>query len=566
MTPPQPLRVGRHRSFATVLKLSGALVLLASLAVGTRGVAAGFIGEALYCGHVARAARTRTPASKTLMRQQCRPTEEAGPGRSLPAAGRPLRVLIVGAGIGGLALALALAGEAEFHVTIAEKASELKPQGGPIQLASNGLAALRAIDPEALLEAATSAVVIGKRANGLRDGLSGAWHARFDLVRPALERGLPFTVVIDRCELQSILLRRLLRRRGAPLLLLGTSLRSYSVVRVLSGEGRGCSTVTATFDDGSTEEADILVGADGIWSEVRASMHSEPARRALYSGYVMFGGRCRVVGQSAADCDAGYEAFVGHKCYFVTSDSGGGFIQWYAFVAMPQELLSLSQPLGSAEAGRSILRYLADKPFHGWCGDVRSLLDATPPESVDQRAMYDRAPYVGEALGLGKGWNDSRGRVTLLGDAAHPMTPNLGQGGCMALEDAAELASELRSLLTRRSEAGLDVDMAHVLSRYAGMRQWRTAAVQGVSRAQSDLLRFWPTAEVGIGSFLNFVPKAMFVAVLRPFLALAFPKLFDALFALPSCLERPLASSDGGPQGTARGSVSTYQSDVITPW
>jgi len=103
---------------------------------------------------------------------------------------------------------------------------------------------------------------------------------------------------------------------------------------------------------------------------------------------------------------------------------------------------------------------------------VFQLLDSTPFEEIEQRDLYDRPPQL----------NWASGRVCLLGDAAHPMMPNLGQGGCMAIEDAFVLGREL----ARTGDNAEDVPLA--LKRYNSNRVLRAAAVQGMSRLSSAIL------------------------------------------------------------------------------
>lgn len=106
--------------------------------------------------------------------------------------------------------------------------------------------------------------------------------------------------------------------------------------------------------------------------------------------------------------------FLGHKQYFVSSDVGGGKMQWYAFY---------NEAPGGVDAPNGKKERLL-KLFGGWCDNVIDLLLATDEDAILRRDIYDRIP----TLSWGKG------RVTLLGDSVHAMQPNLGQGGCMAIE------------------------------------------------------------------------------------------------------------------------------------
>ena len=103
----------------------------------------------------------------------------------------------------------------------------------------------------------------------------------------------------------------------------------------------------------------------------------------------------------------------------------------------------------------------------GWSPDVHAILDATTEDEIQQRDLYDRPPSVR------KPW--TKGNVALLGDSVHAMMPNLGQGGCQAIEDALVLTEELGGVTDRKQIEG-------VLNRYRERRLVRSAAVQGLSR------------------------------------------------------------------------------------
>ena len=162
----------------------------------------------------------------------------------------------------------------------------------------------------------------------------------------------------------------------------------------------------------------------------------------------------------------------------MTSDVGDGRIQWYAFFALPPG--SKRAPSGwggserkdQADPGENLVEYI--KSLHeGWSDEIMTVLDATPPESVEQRDLYDRSPE------LLRSWAD--GNVVLIGDAVHPMMPNLGQGGCQAIEDA--------YVLTESLAATKSTDKLHdSLQQFYRKRILRVSAVQFLSRLASDLI------------------------------------------------------------------------------
>ena len=160
----------------------------------------------------------------------------------------------------------------------------------------------------------------------------------------------------------------------------------------------------------------------------------------------------------------GYQVFLGCSQYFVCSDLGGGRTQWYAFHAR--------EP-GSAdeEDKKAALAAL----FDGWCAPVTTRIAATPLEAIERRDIWDHRPTFR--------WAD--GNVALLGDAAHAMQPNMGQGGCQAIEDAYILARELQAAATAGGSGGWAGDarlLKPALGAYERQRVPRAAAVQARAR------------------------------------------------------------------------------------
>merc|ERR1719421_2023956 len=257
---------------------------------------------------------------------------------------------------------------------------------------------------------------------------------------------------------------------------------------VVSYRDEASGGVTAVLESGEEVKGDVLIGADGIWSNVRAAMTDTPSRGpesgVTYSGYTVFAGE---LDYSNGDPECGYKVYIGPNQYFVITDIGRGRYQWYAFLARPE---------GSEESEPKpdgVSPYLQGL-FDGWSPEVLDILQATQEREIEQRDLYDRPPSVLSP------WND--GRVALLGDAIHAMMPNLGQGGCQAIEDAAVLAEEIGAT-TRRSE------LADALQSYRNRRLTRSAAVQGLSRFASDIiLRGFDTAATGIFLLAAFAATA----------------------------------------------------------
>jgi 2-polyprenyl-6-methoxyphenol hydroxylase-like FAD-dependent oxidoreductase len=161
-----------------------------------------------------------------------------------------------------------------------------------------------------------------------------------------------------------------------------------------------------------------VIGADGLHSRVRRELFGDEPLR--YAGYTAWRGICArgdlvQEGQTSETWGRGTR--------FGIVPIGHGPAYWFAVLTTPAG--------GRDEPGRareSLLRHFGD-----WHAPVRALIEATEETAIMRHDLFDRMPR--------ETW--SRGRITLIGDAAHPMTPNLGQGGCQAIEDAVVLAEEL---------------------------------------------------------------------------------------------------------------------------
>nr|AJB84624.1 zeaxanthin epoxidase [Camellia sinensis]AUD40386.1 zeaxanthin epoxidase 1 [Camellia sinensis] len=402
---------------------------------------------------------------------------EAPPERSSAAEvdgnSKKLRVLVAGGGIGGLVFALA-AKRKGFDVMVFEKdLSAIRGEGqyrGPIQIQSNALAALEAIDLEVADEVMKTGCITGDRINGLVDGISGNWYCKFDTFTPAAERGLPVTRVISRMTLQQILACAV----GEDVIMNDSN--------VVNFEDDG-DKVTVILENGQRYEGDLLVGADGIWSKVRKNLFG--STEATYSGYTCYTGIADFV---PADIETvGYRVFLGHKQYFVSSDVGAGKMQWYAFH---------NEPPGGVDGSTGKKQRLL-KIFEGWCDNVIDLLLATDEDAILRRDIYDRAPT----------FNWGKGRVTLLGDSVHAMQPNLGQGGCMAIEDSYQLAMELDKAWERSVESGSPIDVVSSLRSYEDARRLRVAVIHGLARMAAIMASTYKAyLGVGLGP-LSFLTK-----------------------------------------------------------
>jgi 2-polyprenyl-6-methoxyphenol hydroxylase-like FAD-dependent oxidoreductase len=185
-----------------------------------------------------------------------------------------------------------------------------------------------------------------------------------------------------------------------------------------SGFEQDDSGVTVRFSDGSQERAALLVGADGLNSSIRGELLGR--EKPCYAGYAAYRGitRCPLEG------DVAYEAWgCGQRFGFVPGP--GDDVYWWAAVSGPEGLA----PHPTAHRADVLSLY------RDWFAPVCAVVEATPPDAILRNDIFDRP--------AARRW--SVGRVTLLGDAAHPVTPDLGQGACLALEDAVVLARCLSS-------------------------------------------------------------------------------------------------------------------------
>ena len=400
---------------------------------------------------------------------------------------RPLRVIIAGGGLGGLALASTLV-QKGFDVHVFEQAKKYKPFGGPIQIQSNALWALKKINPVLYSAVAECGVQTGDRLSGIKDGLryEEGWLVKFDAATPAIRCGLPLTLAINRVVLQgmsgfcakrpvlsflSVLTFQFVEiflKYGCP------QERVHTASRVLSYENLEHG-VAVQLEDGKTIFGDILVGADGIWSRVRHAMYGLPleeagprdaTKHARYSGYTCFTGTCK---HTPVDIkEVAYKVFLGQQQYLGCTDTGHGWQHWWAF---------LPDPPGSGRTDTEPMLDRLKREFKGWSPEIHDLFNATKPEVVKRRDLFDRLP-------LESGW--TKGFSTLLGDAAHPTMPNLGQGGAMAIEDAFGFGEEFEGI-------NHTDEIRARLKTYEKRRYMRASIAQFLSRNGSDLLVDWET-------------------------------------------------------------------------
>ncbi|CAL9411340.1 FAD-dependent monooxygenase [Streptomyces sp. enrichment culture] len=359
-----------------------------------------------------------------------------------PDGERP-RVAVVGAGIGGLTLAGAMAARGVPYV-VYEQTRELAEVGAGVQLSPNAIRPLLRLGlGPALREHAVRIEAMEVR------GWNGRPIARTPLGAECERMFAAPYLTIHRAHLHDALLSLVDRER----LRLGERLRS---AEALPEEGG----VRLAFDDGSVRTADVVVGADGIHSTVRETLNTDAP---VFSGLGIYRGLVPVTALPPAARERLVRLWLGPGGHFVCYPvASGAYLSYAATVPLasgtpPRE--SWSRP-GDAEALRGV--------FGAWSGLVADVVAAV--DATHLWALYDRPPL--------RAW--STDRITLLGDAAHPMLPFMAQGANQAIEDAMDLAACLTG-------AGAE-EMPARLARYEAMRIPRTAEIQRGSRGNAGIL------------------------------------------------------------------------------
>jgi len=349
------------------------------------------------------------------------------------------RILIAGGGIGGLATALALAQKGIASLVL-EKASQLGEIGAGIQLGPN---AFHCFDRLGVGEAARAMAVYIDQLR-LMDALDDGEIAHIDLGEIFRKRfGNPYAVV-HRGDLHGVLLKAC---RDHALI----GLRTSAEIAGYENDGAG---VTARLGHGETVRGAALIGADGLWSNVRRQVTGDGAPRV--SGHTTYRS---VIPTEQMPEELRWNAatlWAGPKCHIVHYPLSG----WKVFNLVVTYHSDTPEPV----AGKPVPTEEVRRGFAHVCVRAQSIIS----HGRDWRmwVLCDREPT--------DRWID--GRVALLGDAAHPMLQYMAQGACMAMEDAVCLADSLAR--TDTVESGLAI--------YRDRRMLRTTRLQLLSRAMGD--------------------------------------------------------------------------------
>lgn len=369
------------------------------------------------------------------------------------------RLVIAGGGIGGLAAAIGAA-RAGCEVQLFERAPAWAEVGAGVQLGPN---AVRCLDDWGL-HAALRAVAAFPERLQVRSALSGAELAAMPLGEDIAQRYGAAYVSIHRADLHGLLLGAAQAAGGANALNLGDAVMRYG------DEG---SRAVVRLASGRVAVGDALIGADGLRSPTRARLLGEEPTRT--SGHLAYRA---VVPQSALPAalrTAQVTAWLGPRLHVVQYPVRRGELMNVVAIRHghpPDNLDSWDHAANAAELEAALA---------GTCAALQDLVCAVPQAGPGWRLwpLSDRRPVRGPH-------EMARGRVALLGDAAHPMRPYLAQGAGMAIEDAVALQGALAM--------GGDVPMAERLQRYAGQRWQRVARVQ--SRAERNGRIFHATGPV----------------------------------------------------------------------
>ncbi|WP_394547262.1 FAD-dependent urate hydroxylase HpxO [Pantoea ananatis] len=312
-----------------------------------------------------------------------------------------MKAIVIGGGMGGMTAALALE-QAGFDTEVFEAVKTIRPVGAAISVWPNGVKCLNALG----LKDKVRALGGNMAYMAYKEAFSGDTLTRFSL-SPLVQQVGEFPYPIARAELQAMLLDAYGRHR------VNFGKRIVQVEQYANG-------VIATFEDNSQAQGDFLVAADGTHSVIRDYVLGEKLPRR-YAGYVNWNGLVSV-DESIAPADQ-WTTFVGEgKRVSLMPVSGNRF---YFFFDVPL-------PSGLAQ-DRSTMRHDLQHYFSGWSEPVQKLIAAIDVETTNRVEIHDIEPFH----------RFVKGRVVLLGDAAHSTTPDIGQGGCAAMEDGIVLASAL---------------------------------------------------------------------------------------------------------------------------
>lgn len=349
-----------------------------------------------------------------------------------------MRVIIIGAGIGGLAAAAALRRVGIETINV-ERVPAIREVGAGLSLWSNAVNALKQLRVADKVLASASAVerVISRTAAGRPITVNPIGEISRDAGAPS--------VCIHRAVLHRLLFEEL----------------SPEAVRT-GANCTGFEGATAILENGERIAADVLVGADGISSVIREILHG--TRPPRYAGYTCWRGILRA------------EGVLPERAAYMVTAAGAQLGAWPCGPGQVYWFLTKNAPQGTKQTKANALAFC-----RGWVAPVPALIEGTSEEAIVQNDILDRPPIAQ--------WG--RGPVTLLGDAGHATTPTLGQGACQALEDAVVLADCLHRI--QPVDAALrEYERCRIPRTTEVVRvSWRSGRIMQIDQPALESLRNW---------------------------------------------------------------------------
>ncbi|AZP27728.1 MULTISPECIES: FAD-dependent urate hydroxylase HpxO [Acinetobacter] len=313
-----------------------------------------------------------------------------------------MNVVIIGAGMGGLTTGIALK-KFGHQVRIFEQTEKILPVGAAISLWSNGVKCLN------YLGLTDKIAKLGGQMDDLAyvDGLTGDVMTQFSLL-PLIEEVGQRPYPVARADLQNMLMDEF----GRDQIYLGK--------KMVSLEDKTDS-VEVHFADGSSTQADLLIGADGTHSLTRTYVLGQQVQRR-YAGYVNWNGLVEI-SEDLAPAQQ-WTTYVGEGKRASLMPVADGKFYFFLDVPLPAGL----------DNNRDEYKKILKQYFVDWCQPVQQLIERLDPQKTNRVEIHDIEPFT----------QFYKGRVVILGDAAHSTTPDIGQGGCQAMEDAIYLARSLQ--------------------------------------------------------------------------------------------------------------------------